>query len=124
MVRGWFYPIALSGDIQKAFLQVRVRSNDCDALCFHWRESGQAEVEIVPFTRALFGLTTLPFLLGGVIEAHLSTWEDREPETVAKLKHELYVDDLLSGSTTVNKASELKAKASEIFEDACFRLHK
>jgi hypothetical protein len=72
----------------------------------------------------LFGLTTSPFLLGGVIEALLSTWEDREPETVAKLKNELYVDDLISGSTTVNKASEFKAKALEIFEDACFRLHK
>jgi hypothetical protein len=43
---------------------------------------------------------------------------------VAKLKHELYVDDLISGSGTVNEALELKTKALEIFEEACFRLHK
>jgi hypothetical protein len=124
LVRSRFYPVALSGDIQKAFLQVRIRANDRDALRFHWQESGKSEVETLRFTRALFGLTTSPFLLGGVIEAHLSTWEDREPETFAKLKRELYVDDLISGSTTVQGASELKAKASDIFGDACFQLHK
>jgi hypothetical protein len=124
LVRGRFYPVALCGDLQKAFLQVRIKANDRDALRFHWQGSDQAELETLRFTWALFGLTISPFLLGGVIEAHLSTWEDRDPETVAKLKRELYVDDLISGFGTVNEALELKTKASEIFEEACFRLHK
>ena len=124
LVRGRFYPVALSGDLQKAFLQVRIKADDRDALRFHWQESAGAKVETLRFTRALFGLTTSPFLLGGVIDSHLSTWEEREPETVQNLKRELYVDDLISGSTTVKKALEVKAKTSGIFEDACFHLHK
>ena len=59
-----------------------------------------------------------------MIDSHLSTWEEREPETVLTLKQKLYVDDLILGSTTVRKALEVKAKVSEIFEDACFHLHK
>lgn len=124
LVRGRFYPVALSGDLQKAFLQVRIKANDRDALRFHWKENGQSELETLRFTRAFFDLTASPFLLGGVIETHLFTWEEREPETVAKLKRELYVDDPISGSVTVEKALELKERASKIFQDACFQLHK
>ena len=43
---------------------------------------------------------------------------------MAKLQQELYVDDLISGSTTVVKARELKEKATTIFQDAYFKLHK
>lgn len=59
-----------------------------------------------------------PFLLGGVIEYHLQTWEDRKSDTVAEIKKSLYVDDLISGSTTVEKARDLKDGTIEIIEDA------
>ena len=56
---------------------------------------------------------------------HLNHWEEeKEPELVAKIRKELYVDDLISGSTTVCKTRELKDKTSTIFQDACFNLHK
>ena len=80
MVRGRFNPIALSGDLQKAFLQVRIRESDRDAMRFHWRRSKDSPLEYLRFTRALFGLAPSPFLLGGGIEAHLNTWEEKEQE--------------------------------------------
>ena len=90
---------------------------------FHGRRSKDSPLETLRFTRALFGLAPSPFLLGGVIEAHLNTWEEKEQEVVTKIRKELYVDDLISGSTTVSKTRELKEKAIAIFEDACFTLH-
>ena len=65
-----------------------------------------------------------PFLLEGVIEAHLGTWEKQEPEVVEKIRRELYIDDLISGSTSVCKAQKLKEQATAIFQDAGFTLHK
>lgn len=103
---------------------MRVRKNDRDAMRFHWHGNEQSEIETLRFTRALFGLTPSPFLLGGVIDTHLTSWEEREPEVVARIKKDLYIDDLISGSTTVNKAQELKQKATTIFQDASFKLHK
>ena len=58
------------------------------------------DIETYRFTRALFGLTCSPFLLGGVIEQHLQAWESKKPETVTTLRNSLYVDDLLNGSQT------------------------
>jgi hypothetical protein len=34
-VRGRFHPVAVSGDFHKAFLQVRIKAEDRDALRFH-----------------------------------------------------------------------------------------
>ena len=51
--------------------------------------SQDSEVEVLRFTRALFGLVLSPFLLGGVIECHLEIWERRMPELVAELRKSL-----------------------------------
>ena len=81
-------------------------------------------METFRFTRALFGLAPSPFLLGGVIKQHLEHWRDKDPETVREIEKSLYVDDLISGATTKDDAKQLKVKATEIFEDAVFQLHK
>ena len=63
LVRARFYPVLLTGDLQKAFLQVRMKEEERDALRFHWKFKGHSEIETLRFTRALFGLTSSPFLL-------------------------------------------------------------
>jgi len=108
LVRSQFYPVLLAGDLQKAFLQVHIREEERDALRFHWKSRVQADIETLRFTRALFGLTSSPFLLGGVIQQHLETWEQREPELVAQIRKRLYVDDLISGAPTVQQAHQQK----------------
>ena len=118
------YPVVVTGDIQMAFLQVRIRENERDALRFHWRCTEDSEVQTLRFTRVLFGLAPSPFLLAGVIEQHLSSSEEKCPDTVGELRRSLYVDDLLTGSQTIERAQQCKERAMEIFEDATFRLHK
>ena len=118
------YPVVVSGDIQKAFLQVRVRENERDALIFYWRSEEDSQLETLRFTRVLFGLAPSPFLLAGVIEQHLNSWEESSPNIVAELRKSLYVDDLLTGGQTIPQAEDRKEKTVEIFEDASFKLHK
>ena len=103
---------------------MRIKEAERDALRFHWKPHDDAKVETLRFTRALFGLTCSPFLLGGVIEHHLESWEDRMPAEVETLRKSMYVDDLISGKTTVAEALCLKKRATEIFDDATFTLHK
>ena len=124
LVRMRFHPVALAGDLKQAFLQVRIKEADRDALRFHWKPDELSELQTLRFTRALFGLTCSPFLLGGVIEHHLETWKERKPEVVSEIEKSMYVDDLISGEPTVSKAKQLKENAIEIFKDATFTLHK
>ena len=117
LVRARFHPVALTGDIKQAFLQVRIREGDRDAMRFHWITDLQyRKVEILRFTRALFGLAPSPFLLGGVIKQHLDACRAEFPYLVREIEKSLYVNDLISSGPTVQAARELKARATHVFE--------
>ena len=38
LIRNRFYPVAITGDLKQAFLQIRVRREDREALRFHWMQ--------------------------------------------------------------------------------------
>ena len=50
LVRSRFYPVLLTSDIEKAFRQVRIKSEERDALRFFWRSPGSENVTIYRFT--------------------------------------------------------------------------
>ena len=110
--------VALCGDIKQAFLQIRIREEERDALRFLWDGTTYC------FTRALFGLNSSPFLLNGVLKEHFETWASREPQAVAELQSSTYVDDVLSGGSHVSEVQDLKNTTKKIFADAGFTLHK
>ncbi len=99
LVRSRFHPILLTGDLEKAFLQVRIKELERDALRFHWRGPGNDETLVYRFTRALFGLRCSPFLLNGVLGEHLKSWETKYPSLVDEIRKGLYVDDLMTGGS-------------------------
>ena len=82
------------------------------------------QVETLRFTRVVFGLAPSPFLLNGVIQQHLENLLSTYPDAVNEIRKSLYVDDLLSGGPTIEKAKKLKGEATEIFADAKFKLDK
>ena len=125
LVRSRFHPVAIVGDIKQAFLQVRIRKEDRDAMRFHWlKDLATKQTETLRFTRALFGLAPSPFLLGGVIKEHLQNCKMANPKLVEEIERSLYVDDLISGGETTDQALELKHGAKSIFSEANFELHK
>ena len=71
LIRSRFRPILLCGDIEKAFLQIRIRESERDVLRFHWvKSSDPSVIEINRFTHLVFGLTQSPFILEGTLKEH------------------------------------------------------
>ena len=124
LVKARSYPILLTGDLKKAFLQVRIAAEERDSLRFHWRHPNASQINVYRFARALFGLTCSPFLLRGVLMQHLNSWEDHYPELVCELREGLYVDDLASGGVTIQETQQKIENLTQIFEDATFTVHK
>ena len=75
-------------------------------------------------TRALFGLTSSSFLLGGVIQHLLDSCRERYPEIVREIEKSLYVDGFTSGAPTSKKAKVIKSTSTSIFPEGTFELHK
>lgn len=124
LVRQRAYPIAITADIRRAFLQIRVKEEDRDAMRFHWPTSAEKEIETWRFTRVLFGLAPSPFLLNDVLQVHLDAWQEQMPDVVAELRRSLYVVDVITGSLTTVQALRIKHGAIDIMNDATFQLHK
>ena len=65
--------VALTSDIEKAFLQINVNENDRDYLRFLWFDnifSDQPKIVRNRFARVVFGVTSSPFSLNGTIRKH------------------------------------------------------
>ena len=89
-----FHPIAVTRDMRKAFQQIRVKEAEHSALRFHWiKDKSTEELEVLRFTRVVFGFAPSPFLLNAVIQQHLESMQSEYLETVQEIKNSLYVDD-------------------------------
>ena len=128
LLRNRFNPIALSGDMKSAFLQIRIREKDRDCLRFHWiLNKDPSLLQRLRFTRAIWGLVESPFLLNGTIKIHLETRKEEFQEQIKQLEEiekDIYVDDLVTGGCTVEEVSQLKTITIATFQDAGFELHK
>ena len=100
LMRERLHPVAVTGDLQKAFLQVRIRESERDALRFHWKGDEHLGLCALCFSLALFGLAPSPFLLRGVIETRLKLWEQHNP-VARELLRGMCVDDLIGGEINI-----------------------
>eukprot|EP00794_Sanderia_malayensis_P019302 gene19302-biopygen16181 len=118
--------IALVGDIEKAFLNIKIHEEDRDYLRFLWlRDIHASNPEVVTyrFNRVVFGCNSSPFLLSCVLRHHINTFEE-DPEFLEKMTGSFYVDDLVTGSEGVEKAFGLYEKSKDRMKKGGFHLRK
>eukprot|EP00112_Aurelia_sp_Birch-Aquarium-sp1_P000095 Seg1007.4 transcript_id=Seg1007.4/GoldUCD/mRNA.D3Y31 product="hypothetical protein" protein_id=Seg1007.4/GoldUCD/D3Y31 len=85
LLRFRMFPVAILGDVEKAFLQIEVNKEDRDAMRFLWVKDIHQELpEICELrsTRVIFGSGPSPFLLGATIKEHMETYKSEDPEFV------------------------------------------
>ena len=114
------WPVAITGDINKAFLQIHVKNADCDVhrfLLFLNEKLVHCRLKRVPF-----GNCSSPFLLNATLKYHLQTF----PVSTARneLMENLFVDNLLSGADTVKEAETIFQDSCEMLKSGGFKLDK
>ncbi|XP_064475627.1 uncharacterized protein LOC135389519 [Ornithodoros turicata] len=124
------YEVALTADVEKAFLQIQLDPSDRDCLRFLWYAEPPKTGEPLPpvetwrMTRVPFGAKSSPFLLAATIRHHLKSAETLYPQTAPLLSNHFYVDDLVVGVDTVQEALTLYRESQAIFRDAGMKLVK
>ncbi|MCP4486958.1 MAG: hypothetical protein GY820_06515 [Gammaproteobacteria bacterium] len=119
-------PIAISADIEKAFLQVGLQVPDRDVTRFLWLKDPMkpvtpSNIQIFRFCHVPFGVISSPFLLESTIKYHLQT--EGSPLAL-HIAENVYVDNVLMGSADSEQAMECYEKAKIIFKDASFNLRE
>ena len=117
--------LCITGDIQKAFLQIKVDPKDRDALRLLWYETLDTRtVTEYRYTRVIFGSGASPYILGATLEKHVSQYTEKFPDTTDELLNNRYVDDVQSCGDHSNQLIKFKEEAIKIMEEVGFHLHK
>ncbi|XP_068713051.1 uncharacterized protein [Montipora foliosa] len=113
------------GDIEKMFLQVRLKEEDRDSHRYLWRDfDAEATPKIYRMTRVTFGVISSPFLAICTIQEHVKRCEETFPEASHEILRNTYVDDFASGRDGVSEALKLQQSTSELMQQAGFDLTK
>ena len=127
LIRFHGYHIALTADIEKAFLMIGIHKSDRDMLRFLWfsdPHKEDSEILQLRFTRLVFGLRPSPAILGAVILYHICQYQDKYQGVVNLLERSFYVDDLITGAETVEKAFHFYQLSNSLMSEGGFNLRK
>lgn len=127
LMRFRLHNIAIVADIEKAFLQIGLQPSQRDVTRFIWmKDCSQARIDSnniqeYRFCRVPFGVISSPFLLGATIESNLELYDSN---FAMKLKDDIYVDNLITGTNNVVEAIHLYHEAKSIFKEASMNLRE
>ncbi|GFQ75438.1 uncharacterized protein TNCT_395721 [Trichonephila clavata] len=121
--------IAITADIERAFLQISLRDEDRDAVRFLFPElesnqSNPYKFQVYRFKRVMFGVNVSPFLLSATIKYHIEKYREQYPAATEMLDTCLYVDDVISGAENISQALKLSKDADTIMKSASMTLRK
>ena len=133
LMRFCLFKVAVIADIEKAFLNIEINELDRDFLRCLWLEGfdprqpnclDSVKVQTLRFTRVPFGVCSSPFHLGATLNFHIEKYKETCPDTVEALKRDLYVDNLISGSDTVEGGLTLFVQAKDMLKQGGFNLRQ
>lgn len=115
--------IAITADIKKMYLQVKIPEEQYDLQRVIWREKGKAIGEYW-LTRVTFGMASAPH---SAVRAMIQCAEDlahKYPAAAEVIKRDFYMDDCLSGCESIEKAKELVMELKALLAEGGFPIGK
>ncbi|KRY57080.1 hypothetical protein T03_5539 [Trichinella britovi] len=115
--------VGLQADIEKMYLQIRVRPEDRDVCRFLWWDDEQM-IRSYRLTRVCFGLTCSPFLAMGTVRLHVRRHQASAPRAAEEVLNNMYKDDLATSCDSVAEARSLADQLGSLLASGGFWLHK
>ena len=124
LIRFRLNPIAFKADVKKMYPMIKVHPEDRDLLRFFWEDPDDKTMSVYRLKVLPFGLSCSPYLAIATVHHHLSTYENEYPHIVKELMTNTYMDDLLSGAESVEKAIADYETEVQIMKSSGMELHK
>ena len=122
LLRFRLHNYALSTDIEKAFLHVKLAECDRDFTRFFWlskQNDPESEFVTYRFKVVLFGSTSSPFMLHATLDYHLNSYHSAVSRD---MRNNLYVDNIISGCQSEEDVILYYKDAKHIMSEANFNL--
>ena len=120
--------IALTADIEKAFLQVKIKEEDRRYLRFyHLRnpedeDQGNGQLAVYHFNVNIFGSPASSFIIAAVLQHHLK--KNNLEHTALDIGRKILVDNLVTGTDTEEEAKNYFKRTRKIFQEASMNIRE
>ena len=116
--------VAMVADIEKAFLQIGLNDNAKNVTRFFWLKDSTIlntdnNTQIFRFCRVPFGVISSPFLLAATLDFHL---KNSRSEAAEKIRENIYVDNVITGTTSTQNATQFYRDSKQIMSKAGMNL--
>ena len=118
------YAVALMGDIEKMFCQIKIKDTHKDFLRFFWRDSRSEELQVMRLLFLPFGLRCSPYIAIRCLIETAKSLELRYPRACALIQDSFYVDDFIAGADTLEDALSLIDELRVVCNSGGFNLRK
>ncbi|GBO33738.1 hypothetical protein AVEN_15503-1, partial [Araneus ventricosus] len=115
---------AFSADIQKMYRQILVEPSQGYLQRIVWKETNNSPIKIYQLNTVTYGTVSAPFLAMRVLKALADAEHQDFPEAARIISRDMYMDDILSGATSLTSAKRLQADLSKLLRRGGFELHK
>ncbi|XP_026498879.1 uncharacterized protein LOC113402781 [Vanessa tameamea] len=116
--------ICFVADIQQMYRQILVTQEDADFQRLLSRENSDEPVKDYRLLRVTFGTSCAPYLAVKTLHQVANDEGESNPEAANIIKHNFFIDDLMSGRDTVEDSINIAKEIKHILEKGGFKLQK
>ncbi|XP_012234575.1 uncharacterized protein [Linepithema humile] len=124
LIRFRQYPYVLTGDIVKMYRQIMVKPEHRQYQCILWRESSDQPTTTFKLNTVTYGTAAAPFLAIRCLQQLAYDFEGTHPRAATVIAHDFYVDDMITGESSVQELLQTKVQVTDILKTAGFQLTK
>lgn len=122
LIRARQYKFLLTADIEKMYRQIKVHDACQNLQLILWRKNEIEPIKILRLKTVTYGLASSSFLSTRCLWQLGHECTDKSIETI--IKHNFYVDDLITGANSKDELLYIQTSASNALKKGCFNLRK
>ncbi|XP_039303533.1 uncharacterized protein LOC120357410 [Solenopsis invicta] len=124
LLRWRLHRYVLATDVEKMYRQILVHPEDRDLQRVLWRYSIRDEVAEFRLNTVTYGLACAPFLAMRTLRQLADDEADTYPLAARALRRDVYMDDVLTGASSLEEALELRQQLTDMCMAGGFPLRK
>lgn len=118
------HAVAFTADITKMYRQVLVDPQHTSYQRIFWRNEPNQPLRVLELQTVTYGTAATPFLATRCLNQLCDDEGNRFPVAAKIVREDCYVDDVLSGATSVEEAVEAQRQLQQLLHCGGFPIHK
>lgn len=124
LIRFRKHQFVLMADVEKMFRQVNIRKEDRDMQRIVWRSDPKKQLHTYRLSTVTYGTTSASFMTTNCLITLADESKNQYPLASEIVRRDFYMDDLMTGSNTIEECCQLRKQIHAILETAKFPLRK